>query len=480
MKRGWVVLGLLLGACSNDWDGILAPAEATSTGTGPSGNGGAGSGAAPGDGGAGGGDTGGAATATGGTGGAADCSTSRAEDCDNLLDDDADGEVDCLDDACQGCAACDGAVFVAPDGDGDGSFASPTGDLAGAMRGCGQVYLRPGTYHEAVVVPPDCKLVGSGAEVTTIDATGSDTSAVSVPDGGTRAVVAYLTVSRGAADEGGGIRLQSGGLLVRDAVVSDNQATRGGGIFAADSASLDVVRSKLVDNTADDRGGGAYVAAGGQWTSVDVLTNQAQNGGGVHIDGAEVTMLAIWLGANQATNGGGLRIDGGSLEVDRILVSDNVVSAGGGGLLLENATVIVRNGLLVRNTASADGGAIYAGEGDVALAHLTMSGNDSTGNAAIHCPGPTVTMRNSIVWDNDGGQAVASECDVQYSNYSGGSSAQNNLSGDPLFVDPAASDWHLEPGSPCRDQGDPALGVAVDLDNNPRDGMPDMGAFEIQ
>ncbi|MEJ7731827.1 MAG: choice-of-anchor Q domain-containing protein [Polyangiaceae bacterium] len=473
MRGGSFAIGLLLASCTNDYD-LLRPAEDASSSS---------AGGATGTGGGGGASTS-TSTSTGGggvgaAGGGGECPAAGDEDCSNLLDDDADGAMDCLDDACQGCAACNGAIFVAPGADGDGSFTSPTGDLAGALRGCGQVYLFGGTYAAAVVVPPDCKLVGSGAEKTKLDATALGTSVVSVPDGGAGAVVAHLTISGGDADDGGGIRLEDGALLVVGAVIADNSATRGGGIFAADSASLNVVRAKILNNIANDRGGGAYVAAGGQWTHVEVTSNQSQTGGGLDLDGASVTMLDVLLGANTATNGGGLHIDGGSLDVDRLRVSDNVGSNTGGGLLLENAAVLVQNGLLVRNTASADGGAIWAGAGDITLQHVTMSRNDSAGNAAIRCPGPTVKMRNSIVGFNDGGQAVNPGCDVHYSNYSGGSADQNNFSGDPLFVDSAA-DWHLQSGSPCRDQGDPAVGLAVDLDGDPRDAMPDMGAFEVQ
>ena len=64
------------------------------------------------------------------------------------------------------------------------------------------------------------------------------------------------------------------------------------------------------------------------------------------------------------------------------------------------------------------------------------------------------------------------------------------LSADPLFVDTAIGDYHLQSVSPCIDAGDnnaPAL-PASDLDGNPRkadgngDGMRivDMGAFEYQ
>ena len=65
-----------------------------------------------------------------------------------------------------------------------------------------------------------------------------------------------------------------------------------------------------------------------------------------------------------------------------------------------------------------------------------------------------------------------------------------NLNADPLFLDPAAGDLHLQSGSPAIDHGDPSPPAAgestVDLDGNPREvdgdadatARRDIGAFE--
>jgi hypothetical protein len=53
-----------------------------------------------------------------------------------------------------------------------------------------------------------------------------------------------------------------------------------------------------------------------------------------------------------------------------------------------------------------------------------------------------------------------------------------NFTADPMFVNQAAGDYHLLAGSPCIDapSGDPS--TIVDLDGNPRDSLPDLGAYE--
>jgi hypothetical protein len=53
-----------------------------------------------------------------------------------------------------------------------------------------------------------------------------------------------------------------------------------------------------------------------------------------------------------------------------------------------------------------------------------------------------------------------------------------NKVGDPLFVDAATGDFTPGAGSPAIDGGNPADAPTVDIDGNPRDSAPDMGAFE--
>ena len=52
-----------------------------------------------------------------------------------------------------------------------------------------------------------------------------------------------------------------------------------------------------------------------------------------------------------------------------------------------------------------------------------------------------------------------------------------NYTGDPAFVNPAASDYHIGPSSAAIDRGVNA-GVRLDIDDEPRFGVPDLGADE--
>ena len=107
----------------------------------------------------------------------------------------------------------------------------------------------------------------------------------------------------------------------------------------------------------------------------------------------------------------------------------------------------------------------------------------------------TVAVANSILWADspdaiscDACTETFSYCDVQ-----GGWAGTTILNADPLFVDAAAGDLHLQPGSPCIDAGHGDWAPVIDFEgfsqaddpNTPDTGTgtptyTDLGAYEYQ
>ena len=54
-------------------------------------------------------------------------------------------------------------------------------------------------------------------------------------------------------------------------------------------------------------------------------------------------------------------------------------------------------------------------------------------------------------------------------------SSIGNISEDPMFVDPQNGDYHLQPGSPCIDAGDPASDYSQEP--SPNGGRINMGCY---
>jgi hypothetical protein len=128
---------------------------------------------------------------------------------------------------------------------------------------------------------------------------------------------------------------------------------------------------------------------------------------------------------------------------------------------------VIVNCLIARNVATSWGGGGICG---TALVYgCTIVENEASGSSGGGVAG-SMDLRSSILWANQPNQA-SSYVDIAYSDVQGGWSGTGNIDADPLFVDPAAADYHLQAGSPCIDTADPAYVAPpgeVDLDGQRR------------
>lgn len=186
-------------------------------------------------------------------------------------------------------------------------------------------------------------------------------------------------------------------------------------------------------------------------------------------------------------DGGGMYLDGSSPTVRNCQFINNFSSAGGAIYALNSQANFV-NCLFSENAADI-GAAMYNRSSNTNFSNCTFSNNLSfnlTGIFAAFTPSPTFS--NCIIWDNDGGltQQQGASSIINYSIIEGGYSGTGNLNEDPLFMDAANGDLHLQSCSPAIDAGNNAsvpAGTTTDLEGNPRfynNGTVDMGAYEYQ
>ena len=132
----------------------------------------------------------------------------------------------------------------------------------------------------------------------------------------------------------------------------------------------------------------------------------------------------------------------------------------------------------------------------------TITNNTITGNLrAIYNGWSTLTITNNIIAENVYGILDYNSTstitfndlwgnETNLYNYYSRQTVADNISADPMFVDPGTGDYHLQESSPCIDAGtNDASGLSeTDFEGNPRiadgdsDGVAviDMGAFEFQ
>ena len=119
------------------------------------------------------------------------------------------------------------------------------------------------------------------------------------------------------------------------------------------------------------------------------------------------------------------------------------------------------------------------------IVNSTIARNLAQYGGGIYCDdSSSLTVLNAILYFNsalvDGDEIYLSDgsITVTYSDIAGGWEGDGNIDENPLFV--GFRDYHLQPGSPCIDAGTPDGAPPDDIEGNPRDEFPDMGAYEYQ
>lgn len=409
------------------------------------------------------------------------------------------------------------------------------------------IMLSNGTYHlgTTVIVPPErtfCSL--HGASVTILDGGGSNRCVWL----GSNAVLEGLTVQHGSATGlAGGVYAETGSRI-RNCVISSNSAVGtpgtpggdfpggsggealGGGAYLLPNCVVEdcTIEWNLASGSyggdteigtaghgGPARGGGLYGTGGVVVARCLVQGNTASGGSGGSASHGQ--------GGNGGdASGGGLHLPGGQVQECRL--SENKATGGGGGwgfmdaygyggtarggAIFGSEGAQTRNSLLVLNAAlggasapgfngTGRGGGVCGENGDVIrgctiVSNRVWDAESFSGygyGGGVHFSGEGTNL-NSIIWSNQAPDGP----DV----HGGGTSmyccagillgGEGNIFADPLFVDPAAGNYHLLTNSPCVDTGtnltsagitNDLMGVARPQDGN-NDGVSefDMGCCE--
>jgi len=386
---------------------------------------------------------------------------------------------------------------------GNGSLAAPFPSIQPALSAAldgDTVLVRPGTYHESLVLVGRSITIEStaGPDTTVVDANNQDTvlqiagllASVSVEVNG-------FTFTNGNGTQfiggrAGGVALAIAHASLHNCRITGNVGGRGavGGIHIS-SGSLAMTRCEITNNTGGDMpfNKGGFSGRGGP-------------GGLQVVDPVAAPLTLDLLDCLIAQNTGG----------DGFTFFFATGTGGSGGIeLLANGLTIpncrARNCNIVDNLAGNGDGAGRGGPGGLGLGPCNFEltnctvadnaggqvagGGGTPGAGGIHClaPSTSVDATNTIIWNNvDGsgnpsaidqtlGAVVASSCDIQ-----GGFAGPGNLNLDPLFRAAPANDYRLVAASPCIDAGDSAAAnlPALDIEGDPRNvgGSVDIGADE--
>jgi len=251
---------------------------------------------------------------------------------------------------------------------------------------------------------------------------------------------------------GGGIYMSSGSassIISGNIIISNTASTtyygRGGGLAFLLSAAR-VMGNHIINNTGNWRGGGIYLnlSDGVAFSGNQIISNTTSAtdwayGGGFYIEfTSPFTLTNNIIAQNRGkTLGGGLYVLGiaanvSSGEVVNNTIAQNTLGSVGEGVFADGATTLtLTNNIVVSHTYG-----IYAGADSSVTADYTLFHGNTSGNTGSTAPG-TITSTNEV-------------------------------SGDPLFVNPDVWDYHIQADSPAIDAGTAIPWLTTDIDGDPR------------
>ena len=270
-------------------------------------------------------------------------------------------------------------------------------DIAESL-GATQINIADGVYVESLRLPDngyDLVLMGNPADRTAvvINPLGLNDSAIHVLGGQTAATqLISLTIAQGNADG------------VDD--YGDPQADeRGGGLYV-NGSNVTVSDCWFAANDASGAGGGFYVNGGTvTFDNCDFQGNGAANGGGAYLNNSTVTFTDCLFKDNFAfpNFGGGMRTTGSTTTLIRCSFDGNSTVADGGGIFQSGGgSLTILASELVGNNANVGGG-MYT-FGTVVARDTIINGNtaSNTGGGVYVTSSGNLTLVNATVVNNGG------------------------------------------------------------------------------
>ena len=184
-------------------------------------------------------------------------------------------------------------------------------------------------------------------------------------------------------DDGGGlnVHLATDGSITGCIIKGNRSGTDGGGLkLNSDKKTLTVSNTEISGNTAADQGGGINVDSGTlAMEGGSIKDNTAVDGGGIYNDNSTIRLNKVTITGNKTIKYAGAGINNkGNATVTSCGISNNTSELSGAGIYTENFITIV-NCTIDGNTSQNHGGGICVDNGG----RTVLSGNNIRNNTGI-------------------------------------------------------------------------------------------------
>jgi parallel beta-helix repeat protein len=363
------------------------------------------------------------------------------------------------------------------------------------------VLVADGTYKESIDFHGKALTVTSenGAAVTTIDAGKLNTVVFFVTGETSAAVLNGFTITNGLSGfqspgfgEGGGIIVANASPTITNNVITNNGACNGAGIgigFAGPLIQGNTITNNFQAGCSGGIGGGGISIRGessgtrllNNVISNNTMTGSGINGGGLVLFAGGAPVIENNIFSNN-TQFGIAMVNSSTPQFNQNLITHNTgggltLAFGGGAGMTVIGNTFADNDAQTSFVAQFNAGSAISGNfgSDTIIQNNQLIAKP--GQVAVFCTSalPSAFANNNVF--SDGGSTFNATCGTP-------TGTQGNISSDPLFVDAAVDNFHLQPQSPAVDTGTngPPAPPATDLNGDPRivNTTVDIGAFEFQ
>jgi WD40 repeat protein len=101
-----------------------------------------------------------------------------------------------------------------------------------------------------------------------------------------------------------------------------------------------------------------------------------------------------------STEGGGVLVDGGDLTLNNCLITGNNAESGGGAIVFADATLMITNSTITGNSSAVEGGGVSNQAGTLVLTNSTIVGNQAPHGGGVAVLGGISTILNCTITHN--------------------------------------------------------------------------------